>query len=182
MARLPSSVLFACTANTVRSPLAVALFRSIFGNRAYADSAGVRAEGNDPLTLTVLCERGITCVDTHKPKTFDDLMDDSFEVVVALSPEARDRAREMVKSRMLSCEVIYWPVENPERIEGNREMRLAAYRRIAADLESRIRTLWPEVPGTPRAGKPCCRHRGRARGLLARLRGRFGHLSRRSGD
>ena len=43
MSSLPSSVLFACTLNSVRSPMAEALAKRFYGRRAYFDSAGVRA-------------------------------------------------------------------------------------------------------------------------------------------
>ena len=39
---LPASVLFACTQNAVRSPMAEALAKRLYGMRAYFDSAGVQ--------------------------------------------------------------------------------------------------------------------------------------------
>ena len=44
MKTLPSSVLFACSQNSVRSPMAEALAKRLYGQSAYVDSVGVRAE------------------------------------------------------------------------------------------------------------------------------------------
>ena len=38
----PTAVLFACTMNSVRSPIAEALLKYLHGNRIYVDSAGAR--------------------------------------------------------------------------------------------------------------------------------------------
>ena len=43
MSDLPSSVLFACTLNAVRSPMAEALAKRLYGQASYIDSVGVRA-------------------------------------------------------------------------------------------------------------------------------------------
>ena len=48
MADLPGSVLFACTTNAVRSPMAEGIMKSLFGQLVYIDSAGVRREEIDP--------------------------------------------------------------------------------------------------------------------------------------
>ena len=39
---LPGAVLFACTMNAVRSPMAEGLMKHYFGNRVSVDSVGVR--------------------------------------------------------------------------------------------------------------------------------------------
>ena len=59
MSNLPSSVLFACTLNAVRSPMAEALAKRLYGTRAYFDSAGVRAGNLDSFAVSVLDEVGV---------------------------------------------------------------------------------------------------------------------------
>ena len=41
---LPGAVLFACTQNAVRSPMAAAIMRHLFGKFVFVDSAGVTLE------------------------------------------------------------------------------------------------------------------------------------------
>ena len=47
---LPGAVLFACTMNAIRSPMAAAILRHLAARRCYVMSAGVRAGRFDPMT------------------------------------------------------------------------------------------------------------------------------------
>jgi protein-tyrosine-phosphatase len=71
---LPAAVLFACTMNAVRSPIAAAILRHLAGRRIYVESAGVREGEPDPFVDTVMDEIGID-VSRHKPRTLSDLND-----------------------------------------------------------------------------------------------------------
>ena len=42
MADLPSAVLFACSMNSIRSPMAEGILKFLHGDRIYVDSVGVR--------------------------------------------------------------------------------------------------------------------------------------------
>jgi len=55
---LPGSVLFACTHNALRSPIAAALLRALHGRRIYVDSVGLRPAPVDPFAAAVLEELG----------------------------------------------------------------------------------------------------------------------------
>ena len=72
----------------------------------------------------------------HKAKTFDDLEDDSFDLIVSLTPEAQHRAVEMTRNRATVIE--YWPTFDPTLAEGSRETRLAAYREVRDALAAKI--------------------------------------------
>lgn len=176
MTRVPSAVLFACTANAVRSPIAAALFRAAHGTRAYVESVGIEAGTPDPFVGVVLGECGIGGFDGHQPKTFDDLQDDNFEIIVALSREAFDRAEEI--TRTMHCEVVFWPTEDPAEVEGNRETRLDAYRRVRDDLRARILREWPvegaapAEPGIPAEVGDALVDDRKTRGVKVRRRGR----------
>ena len=43
MGDLPGAVLFCCSLNSVRSPMAEALMKHLFGSKVYIDSVGVRS-------------------------------------------------------------------------------------------------------------------------------------------
>jgi protein-tyrosine-phosphatase len=142
---LPGSVLFACTHNAIRSPMAEALMKYLHGARVYVDSVGVRPTEVDPFAVAVLDEIGID-LSRHRPKHFDDLEDDYFDLVISLSPEAQHRAVEL--TRTSSCEIEFWPTMEPSLIEGSREIRLEAYRALRDDLLARLRRRFPP-PGAP---------------------------------
>ena len=51
---LPGSVLFACTQNSLRSPMAEALMKYLHGQQVYVQSVGVRPSEIDPFVVAVL--------------------------------------------------------------------------------------------------------------------------------
>jgi protein-tyrosine-phosphatase len=144
MARLPSSVLFACTFNSIRSPMAEALLKHLHGRHIYVDSVGVRAEEIDAFAVAVMDEIGID-ISKHRTKTFEELEDTSFDLVVSLSPEAQHSAVEL--TRTMSCEVEFWPMFDPTAVEGSREEMLGAYRLVRDHLRRRILERFPLNPG-----------------------------------
>ncbi len=140
MPDLPTSVLFACTYNSIRSPMAESMLKHFHGRRIFVDSAGVREGELDPFAVAVIEELGID-LSRHRPKTFDDLEDESFDFVITLSPEAHHRAIEM--TRTTACEVVYWNTLDPTFVEGNRDVRLAAFRQVRDALLARIEERFP---------------------------------------
>lgn len=137
---LPAAVLFACSENAIRSPMAEALLKHLLGHRIYVDSCGVRAGELDPFAVAVLDELGIDR-SRHRPKTFDDLEDTSFDLIVSLSPEAQHSAVEM--TRTMACDVEFWNTFDPSLVEGSRETRLEAYRAVRDQLLERIKARFP---------------------------------------
>jgi protein-tyrosine-phosphatase len=131
----PSAVLFACTMNAVRSPMAEGLLKHLLGHRVYVDSIGVRADEVDPFAIEVMDELGID-ISRHRAKTFEDLQDTSYDLIVSLSPEAQHKAVEL--TRTMACEVEFWNTLDPTIVEGNRETRLDAYRQVRDFLKRRI--------------------------------------------
>ena len=142
MPQTPDTVLFACSRNLVRSPMAEALLKARMGDRIFVDSCGARvpaehetAMGADPLMCEVMAEIGCDLTG-HRPKTFAQLEDASFDLVISFTPEAQHRALEMARGR--AVEIEYWPIYDPTLTEGSREARLAAYRAVRDTLAARI--------------------------------------------
>lgn len=133
--KLPLSILFVCSENALRSPMAEALTKARYGESVYVDSVGVRDGDIDPLAIAVLDEIDVD-ISRHKSKCFGDLMDTSFEVIITLSPEAQHKAIEI--TRVSASEVEYWPTPDPSLAEGHRDARVAAYRELRDYLVARI--------------------------------------------
>jgi protein-tyrosine-phosphatase len=135
---LPAAVLFACTMNAVRSPIAAAILRHLAGRRIYVESAGVREGEPDHFVDTVMDEIGID-VSRHKPRTLSDLNDTSFDLIVTLSPEAHHQALEL--TRTMAVEVEYWPTFDATAMigSGNRDRVLQVYRDVRDGLFRKIK-------------------------------------------
>jgi protein-tyrosine phosphatase len=139
---LPSSVLFCCTMNEIRSAMAEGIMKRFHGNQVFVDSAGVRQGGLDPMMVEVMGEIGVD-MSRHKPKTFENLTDDSFDMAIALSQEGKGAADEM--TRYMSCDVRLWNIVDPSLTEGSREARLAAYRATRDQIQHKILDLFPRA-------------------------------------
>jgi protein-tyrosine-phosphatase len=143
MSDLPSAVLFACTMNSVRSPMAEAIMKFLHGHQVFIDSVGVRSGEIDGFAVAVMDEIGIDLT-RHHSKTFDELEDDYFDLVIPLSPQAQHRAVEM--TRVMAVGIEFWNIFDPAIIESeNREVKLDAYRKVRDELMKRIKIRFPVI-------------------------------------
>jgi protein-tyrosine-phosphatase len=132
---LPSAILFACTLNAIRSPMAAAIMHHYHGHKVYVASAGITAGDPDPFVGIIMEEIGID-LKKHRPHSFEDLEDSAFDLLITLSPEAKNRADDM--SRTMAIAVESWPVSDPSLVTGSREQILDSYRAVRDDLVKRI--------------------------------------------
>jgi protein-tyrosine-phosphatase len=132
---LPSAILFACTLNAIRSPMAAAIMHHYHGHKTYVASAGIAAGDPDPFVGLIMDEIGID-LKKHRPHSFEDLEDSAFDLLITLSPEAQRRAEDM--SRTMAIEVENWPIQDPSHVTGSREQILDSYRAVRDDLVKRI--------------------------------------------
>ncbi|MGQ9365277.1 low molecular weight phosphatase family protein [Azospirillum sp. ST 5-10] len=140
-----TSVLFACTYNMIRSPMAAGIMRHYHGHRIFVDSVGVRESDDiDPFAVAVMEEIGID-ISGHVCKTFDELEDSSFDLIVSLSPEAHHRAVEM--TRTMACEVEFWMTFDPTLVDGSRDAMLASYRQVRDGIHKRVLDRFPPDRG-----------------------------------
>jgi protein-tyrosine-phosphatase len=136
---LPGAVLFTCNFNRVRSPMAEALMKLAFGAQVYVDSCGLRSQpgesGADPFAQAVIDELGGD-LSKFRPKTYADLEDGSFDLVISLTPEAQHGAVELARGN--ATEIEYWPTHDPTLATGSRDQVLDAYRQVRDELRTRI--------------------------------------------
>jgi protein-tyrosine-phosphatase len=137
----PRSVLFLCSLNSIRSPMAAALLKHLRGSRVKVGSAGIRGGAVvDGFAVAAMGELGID-IEHHRPLGLAELDDLGFDLVITLSPEAHHRALELTRERAVAVE--YWPIQDPTAVEGPREVRLDAYRAVRDALLKRIRARFP---------------------------------------
>jgi protein-tyrosine-phosphatase len=120
--------------------MAAALMKHYHGHQVWVQSVGVHRGQLDPFAVMAMDEIGID-ISAHKPRSFDEIEDSFFDMVVSLSPEAQHHAVEMTRS--MACQVLFWPTLDPSMVEGSRETRLDAYRAVRDQLSQRILQQFP---------------------------------------
>lgn len=132
-------VVFVCGRNSVRSPMAEALWRARFGADARVQSCGiVPASCADGFMIAVMAELG-SDLSGFEPQGLEDVSAGPETLVVCLAPEADEAARQLAQSAKARVE--HWHFADPAEIEGGREARLDAYRAIRDSLQTRINAV-----------------------------------------
>ncbi|GHC22161.1 MAG: low molecular weight phosphatase family protein [Rhodobacterales bacterium 65-51] len=148
----PSSVLFCCDHNAVRSPMAEGLMKKLYGQRAYVQSAGVRNDMEiDGFSVAVCKEMGIE-LSRHRSRSFEEMQEwgddlSQFDLIVALSPASQRMA--LTLTRFFHLDVEFWPIVDPTAIGDTREAKLAAYRQARDMIRDRMVARFgpPSEPG-----------------------------------
>lgn len=141
MADHPTSVLFCCDHNAVRSPMAEGMMKKYYGQDIYVQSAGVYNDMEiDGFSIAVCEEIGIELA-RHRSRSFDEMQDwgddlAAFDLVVALSPASQRRALEL--TRYFHLEVEYWPVLDPTGLGEARDEKLKSYRETRDQIRARM--------------------------------------------
>jgi len=143
MAAAPSSVVFICGRNAVRSPMAAALAEHYFPTGLHVASAGVAPGVRDPFVDAVLLEIGLD-LGSHAPHSLEDLQDLNFDLAVTLSPEAHHRALEL--TRTIAIDVEYWPTPDPTLVTGSRDQIMMAYRDLRERLAETVKRRFARKP------------------------------------
>ena len=120
--------------------MAEGITKSLGGATLFVDSVGIRKGQSDPFTTVVLEEIGIDA-SNHRPKTFEELHDESFDLVISLSPEAQHKTVEMTRNS--DCVVEFWHTMDPSIVDGSRDQRLIAYRAIRDQLREKLSARFP---------------------------------------
>ena len=122
--------------------MAAALLRHLHGKAMYVASAGLAHGEADNFAIAVMAEIGIE-ISSHHSRTIEELGDESFDLIISLSPDAQHHAARL--SRRQAVEIEYWPTQDASVFEGSREQKLAAYRAIRDSLDKRIWTRFPLI-------------------------------------
>jgi protein-tyrosine-phosphatase/DNA-binding transcriptional ArsR family regulator len=132
-ARRPS-VLFVCTGNSARSPIAEALLRDRAGDRVTVASAGTRPRDTmHPDAVRALAEAFGIDVAGQRPRALDELGTRRHDVVVTLCDKAREACPEFPGHPRW----IHWSVADP----GTASDGYSAYQRTCTEIDTRVRHL-----------------------------------------
>lgn len=125
-------VLFVCTGNSARSQIAEALLTHAASDRVAAVSAGSHPKDLHANAVRVMHEYGID-IAGQRSKHLDEFAGHRFDYVVTLC----DKVREVCPELPGGPQPVHWSIPDPAA-EGTGQASYPAFRRVAADLYTRI--------------------------------------------
>jgi arsenate reductase len=128
-----SRVLFLCTHNSARSQMAEGLLRQLAGDRFEVMNAGTEATHIRPLAIRAMDEIGLD-ISRQESKTLDRYLDEPFDYVITVC----DDANEACPFFPGAANRLHWSFEDPSRVEGSEEERLAVFRSVRDRIRERI--------------------------------------------
>jgi len=141
----PTSVLFCCDHNAVRSPMAEGIMKKLHGTQIFVQSAGVKNDLEiDGFCISVCKEIGVELT-RHRVRSFSDMEEwgddiSGYDLIVAMSPAAQRQALEYTRHYALDVE--YWPIMDPTGLGETRDAKMVSYRdardQILARIEARF--------------------------------------------
>jgi protein-tyrosine-phosphatase len=133
------SVLVLCTHNAVRSPICAAFLQEAFGNRLYVTSAGIEKDQDTVSRFAVetMKELGYD-IGEHTPREYDDIEEECFDLVIALSSPAYEIARKIASG--CPARIEYWDLQEPPGLMAglSQTQMLEAHRRLRDDIRGHI--------------------------------------------
>ena len=128
-------VLFLCTGNSCRSQMAEAFLRKYASDRFEVFSAGLEPKGINPYTIRVMEEIGID-MSAHRSKSLLEYMGKvHFGYLITVC----DRAEQKCPVFPGMGVRLHWPFEDPARLEGTEEEKLAKFRQVRDQIEAKVK-------------------------------------------
>jgi arsenate reductase len=127
-------VLILCTGNSARSQMAEGLLRHMAGELFEVESAGVEPSHVREQAIEAMRERGIDISGQHS-KSVDEFAGQAFDYVITVCDNANERCPVFPGK----TERIHWSFDDPAAAEGDETARLAVFRRVRDEIESRLR-------------------------------------------
>ena len=133
-----TKVLFLCTANSARSQMAEAFLRKYGSEDFQALSSGLKPTGINPLTIEVMKEKGIDLeAQGHRSKGLvDEFLQKQVHVgyLITVCGGAEENCPIYPWAGIRE----FWNLEDPAALDGPLEEKLALFRKIRDQIESRV--------------------------------------------
>jgi protein-tyrosine-phosphatase/DNA-binding transcriptional ArsR family regulator len=139
------AVLFVCTGNSARSPIAEALLRHHTSSRAHVTSAGSHPRSRlHANTVRVLRDEFGIDVSGQRPRHLDEVAGRRFHHVVTLC----DRVREVCPEFGSRPRRVHWSIPDPATTDESSPANYGDFQRTAAEIDTRIRQSLPVLANT----------------------------------
>lgn len=136
----PAAVLFVCTGNSARSPIAEALLRHHTAGRVTVASAGTRPRPHlHPGAVRVLQDELGIDVSERRPQHLDALAGRTFDHVITLCDKAREACPELPHHPRRA----HWSIPDPATADDADAPGDPAFRRTLTEIDTRVRHLLP---------------------------------------
>jgi ArsR family transcriptional regulator, arsenate/arsenite/antimonite-responsive transcriptional repressor / arsenate reductase (thioredoxin) len=133
--RVSARVVFICSGNSARSPMAAGWLNHLGAGRVTALSAGVTPRPLHPLAVAAMAEHGVD-ISAHQATHLDAFADQRFTRVITLCDRARENCGELPAAPVAA----HWSIPDPSRAHPP---DLDAFRATASELRTRVRYLLP---------------------------------------
>ena len=127
-------VLILCTGNSARSQMAEGLLRHLAGDQFEIFSAGVAPTTVRAEAIEVLAEIGID-ISKQRSKSVDEFLGQEFDYAITVC----DNANEQCPIFPGQTKRIHWSFADPAAVEGDHELRIAAFRTVRDQIAQRLR-------------------------------------------
>ena len=129
------SILFLCTGNSCRSQIAEGIARDLFPSSFKIHSAGIEAHGINPNAARVMEDIGID-ISSQSSKIIDDNQIDTFDLVITLCGDAKDRCPYINSNKH-----IHWSLIDPARLVGTNSEVLKGFAKVRDQIFNYITAL-----------------------------------------
>jgi ArsR family transcriptional regulator, arsenate/arsenite/antimonite-responsive transcriptional repressor / arsenate reductase (thioredoxin) len=133
--RISAQVLFICSGNSARSPMAAGWLNHLGAGPVTAHSAGVIPRPLHPLAVAAMAEHGVD-IGGHQATHLDAFADHRFTRVITLCDRARENCGELPAAPV----AVHWSIPDPARAHPP---DLDAFRVTARELRTRVRYMLP---------------------------------------
>jgi len=140
---LNNGVLFVCSHNSSRSQMAEGLLRHLASDRFQVASAGMEPGMLNPLAVEAMAEIGID-ISHHKAEGIKEYLGHwpVYYLIIVCDKAGETCPRIWPGSR----ERLHWFFEDPAAVQGTREQKLAAFRRVRDEICEKIESWLTTVP------------------------------------
>lgn len=130
-------ILFLCTGNSCRSQMAEGLMNKLGEDRFVAFSAGSRPAGFvHPLAIQTMRDMGID-ISGNVSKSLDIYLKDPWDIIITTCDFEAEECPTFPGQKIGA----HWGFEDPADFEGTDEQKRAFFRKVALEIERRIRLL-----------------------------------------
>ncbi len=133
------TVLFLCTANSSRSPMAEGLVNHFWGDRIDAFSAGTEATHVNPHAVEVMKEIGID-ISKQQSKNLSVFDGQTFDYVITLCGDANETCPLYIGG----TKKMHVGFDDPAKATGSKEDILREFRRVRDEIKERLTVFFQD--------------------------------------